>query len=84
MREELLKMARDYLNSVTVEELKKDLIECGVDEIKPSPCPIYERNGIKNSDSDNHIEYSIEEPYYFNDSIEYLGGESWIIVQTAS
>ena len=98
MREELLKMARDYLNRVTVEELKRDLIECGVNEIKPSPCPIYERNGVKNLDSDNRIDYSIEEPHYFKDSnseclgnlyfkgnnLECIGGSLWTMIQTAS
>jgi len=90
MREELLKMARDYLNRVTVEELKRDLAECWVDG----------ENIIKNKDSynHNHIEYSIEEPHYFKDrnsecfrkisfnknSPEYLGGLSWTILQSAS
>ena len=69
MREELLKMARDYLNRVTVEELKRDLAECWVDG----------ENIIKNKDSynHNHIEYSIEEPHYFKDrNLEWLWKDS--------
>jgi 16S rRNA (cytosine1402-N4)-methyltransferase len=40
-RGELLKMAREYINRVSVKELEQDLIECGVYEIEPSPCQIH-------------------------------------------
>jgi hypothetical protein len=40
-RGELLKMAREYINRVSVKELEQDLIECGLYEIEPSPCQIH-------------------------------------------
>jgi hypothetical protein len=81
----LLEMARKYINRVTVEELEQNLIDCGVYEIKPWPCSMDTKNMDKTPDS-NLIPYSMDDSlYYFkDDSIEYLGGESWIIAQTAS
>ncbi len=44
MNEKLLKLTRDYLDSVSIKELKQDLIECGLYNIVPAPNPIYKKN----------------------------------------
>ncbi|MBP2143885.1 hypothetical protein J2127_001054 [Methanococcus voltae] len=89
--EKLLKMAKDYLNNITEDQLMDELIECGSYEIEPAPSPIYERNGyskkesktvpyieefINNTSEKCNIGYNIE---YTNNGTNssYNGEESW-------